>query len=83
MGLMHPAISPYHKPETVMKYHVKDLLNAGQPLTDIEVNGYWRTGSARENNYIAAPFVDVGACIAVVNYDLSPAATARNFPSLN
>lgn len=34
--------------------------------------GYWRTGSARENNYIAEPFVGAGACIAVVNYDLCP-----------
>jgi len=34
--------------------------------------GYWRTGSARENNYIAEPFLAAGACVAVVNYDLSP-----------
>jgi arylformamidase len=34
--------------------------------------GYWRTGTARENNFIAEPFLAAGACVALVNYDLCP-----------
>lgn len=52
-----------------------DVFPADNPDAPVLVyfhGGYWRTGSARENNYIAAPFVDDGACIAVVNYDLCP-----------
>lgn len=52
-----------------------DVFPADKPGAPVLVyfhGGYWRTGSARENNYIAAPFVDAGACIAVVNYDLCP-----------
>jgi len=44
----------------------------GAPVLVYFHGGYWRTGSARENNYMAEPFVDAGVCVAVVNYDLCP-----------
>ncbi|MDH3234292.1 MAG: alpha/beta hydrolase, partial [Alphaproteobacteria bacterium] len=34
--------------------------------------GYWRSGAARDNNYVAAPFIEAGACVVLVNYDLCP-----------
>lgn len=46
--------------------------NPGAPVLVYFHGGYWRAGSARENNYMAEPFVDDGACVAVVNYDLCP-----------
>jgi arylformamidase len=52
-----------------------DVFPADAPDAPVLVyfhGGYWRTGSARENNYMAEPFVDAGACVAVVNYDLCP-----------
>lgn len=35
--------------------------------------GYWRSGSARANGFIAEPFVAAGACVIAVNTDLCPA----------
>jgi arylformamidase len=52
-----------------------DVFPADAPDAPVLVyfhGGYWRTGSARENNFIAEPFVTAGACVAVVNYDLCP-----------
>ena len=45
----------------------------GAPVLVFVHGGYWRSGSARANGFIAEPFVAAGACVMAVNYDLCPA----------
>lgn len=52
-----------------------DIFPANTPGAPVVVyfhGGYWRSGSARDNNFIAEPFVAAGACVAMINYDLCP-----------
>jgi len=52
-----------------------DIFPAERPGAPVVVyfhGGYWRTGSARENNFIAEPFAAAGGCVLLVNYDLCP-----------
>jgi len=44
----------------------------GAPVLVYFHGGYWRAGSARDNNFVAEPFLAAGACVALVNYDLCP-----------
>ncbi|HUT51695.1 MAG TPA: alpha/beta hydrolase [Alphaproteobacteria bacterium] len=44
----------------------------GGPVLVYFHGGYWRAGSARDNNFIAEPFLAAGACVALINYDLCP-----------
>jgi len=37
--------------------------------------GYWRALSKEEHSFVAAPFVDQGLAVAVIDYDLCPAVT--------
>lgn len=45
----------------------------GAPVLVFLHGGYWRSGSARANGFIAEPFVAAGACVIAVNTDLCPA----------
>jgi len=37
--------------------------------------GYWRARDKREFSHVASPFVEAGATVAVINYDLCPAVS--------
>ena len=61
-----------------MKYHVKDLLNASQPLTDIHVNGWLRTRrDSRDFSFIE---LNDGSCLA--NIQVIAPETLSNYEEI-
>ncbi len=40
--------------------------------------GYWRSLDKREHAFVAAPYVDAGATVALVNYSLCPAVSVEH-----
>jgi len=55
--------------ETVDIYPASE---SGAPVLVFLHGGYWRSGSARANGFIAEPFVGSGACVVAINTDLCP-----------
>jgi len=58
-----------------------DLFPATQPGAPVLVyihGGYWRALSKRDQSFVAAPFVEAGAMVAIPDYALCPAVTIEH-----
>ena len=57
-----------------------DIFPAASPNAPVFVfihGGYWRALDKSDQSFIAAPFVQAGACVVVPNYDLCPGVPVR------
>ena len=68
-----PARRP--PPGTHASTHVRGALHAHPPILVFIHGGYWRSLDKSDFSYIAAPFVEHGVAVAVVNYELCPTVT--------
>ena len=74
------AVMQKHQPEKDIAYGDQPLQNldfykaAGEnaPLLIFVHGGYWQSGDKSDVGFIAAPYVEAGISVAVINYSLAP-----------
>ena len=60
--------------ETLDVFHTGNA-DANAPVQLFIHGGYWRAMDKRNYSFVAPPFVDRGAVVVVINYDLAPSVT--------
>jgi arylformamidase len=74
----HPLVEAAYGPAPREKLDIFPAAAAGSPVLVYLHGGYWRALGKRDQSFVAPPFVDAGAMVALPDYSLCPEVTVEH-----
>ncbi|MGR4870219.1 alpha/beta hydrolase [Variovorax sp. LARHSF232] len=74
----HPLVEASYGPAPREKLDIFPAAAASSPVLVYLHGGYWRALGKRDQSFIAPPFVDAGAMVALADYSLCPEVTVEH-----